>query len=99
MNYNEKLKDDQEILKYKNELKILEELKGKLQIEIKVENYKYEEVKKYLDYLKEKYENDEDELRKNTYNKELNNEIRELEYEIKNLGGDSFFDYIYNIFS
>ena len=75
MNYNQKLKDDPEILKYKNELKILEELKGKLQIEIKVENYKYEEVKKYLDYLKEKYENDEDELRKNTYNKELNNEI------------------------
>lgn len=99
MNYNQKLKDDPEILKYKNELKILEELKGKLQIEIKVENYKYEEVKKYLDYLKEKYENDEDELRKNTYNKELKNEIYELEYEIKNLNDNSFFNYIYNLFS
>lgn len=93
------LQNDPEILNYKKELEILEELKKQKKIELEIEKYKYNEIVKYSNFLKNKYETDEEDLREKSFNKELQNKIDHLEYQIKKLKeDDSIFNIFYDLF-
>jgi hypothetical protein len=92
------LENDSDIINCKKELEILNEIKNKLKNELEIEKYNYNEIIKYNTFLKKKYETEYENLREKTYNKELQNKIYELEFEIKNLKDNTFLDYIYDLF-